>query len=77
MRALNPDWCWSDPTFQIQASTFEAVVQLSQLSGNRTGVTDGRLFKLPRPGDRTDEVKIIGSDPIPLDEMNKWLGWTD
>ena len=75
-KALNPDgWFWRDPVFQMQANSFEALVQLGQLSGNQTGVSAREMFHLERPGDRRNEKTTIGAEPVPIEEMNDWLGW--
>lgn len=73
---MNPQtWFWGDPVFQMHANSFEAIVQLGQLSGNQTGVSAREMFHLERPGDRRNEKTTIGAEPVPIEEINEWLGW--
>jgi hypothetical protein len=63
---------WGLPE-QLLAAIFDALQAGNWQRGNGQG---RKPEQLPRPG-VTPERKRRGGEPIPLDEMRKWLGWDE
>lgn len=72
VRAQNPDPEWGLAEHLLAA----AVDSLNVANWQRSGQTARDYPKpVPRPGVEPDS-KTYGSDPLPLDEMAEWLGWS-
>lgn len=66
-----------DAEWGLQEQLLAAVFDVLQAGNWQRGGGKGRRpEQLPRPG-VTPAVKQRGKDPLPLDEMRKWLGWDE
>lgn len=73
-RAQHPDeWAWGLPE-QLLAATVDT---LRAANWQRAGGKPKDFpWPIPRPGVEPD-TKTRGREPIPLDDMAKWLGWDE
>lgn len=73
-RAQNPDsWAWGLPEQLLAAANDSLRVANWQRAG---GKRSEYPWPIPRPGVQPQQTSR-GREPLPMDAMRKWLGWTD
>ena len=75
MRPAEPDDDWTLEA-QLLALIADRLGVLIYVEAKRAGGKPQKPKQIPRPGLKPDQdITQMGADPLPLEEMDEWLGW--
>ncbi|WP_058234116.1 hypothetical protein [Devriesea agamarum] len=67
------NWEWGDPQRDLLMHIAEATINANVQRGNQSKATSKDFVHLARPWEITEESNKVGSDPIPISELDDWL----
>ncbi len=74
-RAMNPDHMWGLPE-QLAASIVDSLRIANWMQTEDGSKNRNQPKPLPRPGVVDPDQTIFGEGPLPIDELDEFLGWT-
>lgn len=72
-RAINENWRWNNPLYEVLVTIAEATHNQTLLVGNLSGVKKRDLLHIPRPGEIETSTQQLGGSPEPIGEIDDWL----
>lgn len=70
---MEPDWWWGDPKHDLLATLIEVTGATNVKTPAPKGVKKSDFPKITRPWEQSKNNKRIGSDPLPLADLDSWL----
>lgn len=72
---MEDHWQWGDPKHDLLATLVEiaGAINVKTLVDKKSGVKKSDFPRIRRPWEQAKDNKRIGSDPLPLADLDAWL----